>query len=249
MPTQPCLTPPGGNQVHLWYATTAESAGRGWHSKYAEILSPDERERHDRFVFDDHRQLFLVAHALVRTTLAHYTGVEPAQLRFAIGTYGKPALASDQNPNEIRFNLSHSRGLAICGVATGGDLGVDCENIDREVHFSSITHGNFSSQECAAIEARPRPEQAGAFYEFWTLKEAFIKAVGRGLSIPLSSLSFSISAGGQIAVEFTRSLATHEGDGRDWYFHQPRISATYKAAVALRSPIHSPLEVTLRNSV
>jgi 4'-phosphopantetheinyl transferase len=156
------------------------------------LLDDDERARAERFVFDHDRRRYVIAHAQLRRVLARELDVDPRDLRFEAGSHGKPEIAASQNPLGLRFNLSHSRDLALIGWTRGHAIGVDIEVMRAVLAEEGVARRFFSPREqqdwlSAAPDARTR-----AFFNCWTRKEAFIKAVGRGLSYPLDSFDVTL---------------------------------------------------------
>ncbi len=171
-------------EVHVW---------RAWLDVCTEVfgrleasLAPDERERAARFRFARDRERFVAARGILRDILARYLGVNAAAPRFRYGEAGKPAL---EGSPELRFNASHSHGLGLYAVALGRDVGIDVELIRPGPAGERIAERFFYPSETASLRALPEEQQAGAFFRIWTRKEAYIKAVGKGLSIPLNSFA------------------------------------------------------------
>jgi 4'-phosphopantetheinyl transferase len=149
----------------------------------AELLSPDERDRADRFVRRHDRERFVAGRAFLRLLLSRLVGSESAALRFAYGPNGKPALEA---PADLAFNLAHSGGLAVCAVAAGrSGLGVDVERVRPLGDLAGMARAAFAPGEAARIVSLPEPERLLAFFDAWTRKEALLKALGRGLGRPL----------------------------------------------------------------
>jgi 4'-phosphopantetheinyl transferase len=135
------------------------------------------------------RHLSLVSRALARYLIAEVTQQEPESLRFSTNEYGKPFLVGLP---DIHFNLSHSHGVAVCALCRGAAVGVDVEDVGRHTDLS-IAGRFFSPAEADLVSTAPEAEKRALFFDIWTLKEAYIKAVGKGLSIPLNSFSFSVN--------------------------------------------------------
>ncbi|HEX8891390.1 MAG TPA: 4'-phosphopantetheinyl transferase superfamily protein [Pyrinomonadaceae bacterium] len=188
--------PPGGllildeETVHVWHARLdqfADQATRMWH-----LLSADEREWAERFHFPQDREHFITARALLRILLGRYLDVPPQQLSFSYSPYGKPALAGEGERDSLRFNVSHSDGVALYAVTRGREIGVDVERVRHDVVGESIAEHFFSAREVASLRALPTGLQPQAFFNCWTRKEAFIKAKGDGLSFPLDQFDVSL---------------------------------------------------------
>lgn len=181
-------------------------------------LSAAERERMARFRFDRDRHNYRVAHALLRGLLARELGCPPDALEFVHGPHGRPELAGqghDRHGRTLRFNLSHTHGLVACGVCFEQDIGVDVEHIDRRVGLSDLARQVLATAELEDLDARSGEQQRRRFFEFWTLKEAYVKAVGQGIGAPLRSISFrlpgpppvfsaQVTFGGEVKDEPTR---------------------------------------------
>ena len=157
-------------------------------------LSSTEHERAQRFRFPQHRRRFVVRRGVLRDVLGRYLSVAPERIEFEKNRYGKLSVIGQETPNEIRFNLSHSADLATIALTRGREVGVDIEQIKPERATSQIARRFFASSETKAITALPSDEQTVAFFRCWTRKEAYIKAKGQGLSLPLSSFEVTVAA-------------------------------------------------------
>jgi 4'-phosphopantetheinyl transferase len=183
-----------------------------------ELLSGPERERYRRFHFPKHRREFLCAHALLRLALSRYAGGNPGKWEFARGQWGKPYVTGAE---QLHFNLSHTEGLVACAITGGCEVGVDVERVDRAVDASNIARRFFADEESQYIESLAGDRQRDAFFRIWTLKEAYVKASGRGFDLPLREFWFELS-NGQIRV-------TPAGD---WKFWESEPADGYRMAVA-----------------
>jgi 4'-phosphopantetheinyl transferase len=154
-------------------------------------LDPGERARAERFVFERHRRRFTAARGLLRETLGEELAVDPGALRFEYAARGKPRLAAGQDDG-LRFNVSHSEDRLLIAIGRGVELGVDIERVRDDLDHAAIARRFFSEGECSALLAQPERSRAGAFFAIWTRKEAYIKLVGAGLSIPLNGFEVSL---------------------------------------------------------
>ena len=180
------------DEIHIWrvFLNIAPS----WVQSLSNVLSTDERERAERLRFQRDRQDFIVTRALLRILVGRYLRREPDQVQFSYGTYGKPSLAGESD-QALRFNLSHSQGLALYAITRGRQIGIDVECMRENQDTEAIAQRFFSSQEIAAIESLPEPIKQKAFFACWTRKEAYLKARGDGLSGAMDSFSVSVNPG------------------------------------------------------
>jgi 4'-phosphopantetheinyl transferase len=178
------------DEVHLWRADLDQPAPQV--ERLAQTLAPDEQIRADRFHFERDRQYYIVGRGVLRTILGWYLKREPGELHFNYGPRGKPALPDILNQGRICFNLAHSQGLALYGLARGRDIGVDLEYIRPVSDMGEIARRFFSAQENAALLALPPDQRQEAFFNCWTRKEAYLKATGDGLAQPLDQFDVSL---------------------------------------------------------
>jgi 4'-phosphopantetheinyl transferase len=182
------LLAPG--DVHAWTVDLDEPPADV--RRLAALLSDDEAERAARLQFDRDRRRFVMARSALRCVLGHYTGVAPAALRFALGHAGKPALDCPAGTDGLAFNLSHSGGQALIGVARGMAIGVDLEAARQVPEYEAIAKSHFAVAEVAGLFALPQARRMDGFFACWTRKEAYVKAIGGGLSVPLDSFEVSL---------------------------------------------------------
>jgi 4'-phosphopantetheinyl transferase len=158
-------------------------------------LTDDERQRAARFHFDRDRTRFVCARGLLRRLLAAELHVPPDRIRFDYGAHGKPSIAADQARSGLRFNVSHSDGLGLFVLARDRAIGVDLERIRPVRYGRAVARRFFADDECAALDGLVGDDWDRAFFRCWTRKEAFVKAVGDGLSYPLRAFSVAVSDG------------------------------------------------------
>lgn len=185
------------------------------------LLSEEERARAGRFVSAARQARFVEAHAGLRTILGGYLGLRPGEVAFSKGEHGKPELAGNSG---LRFNLSHSRDLAILGVSCGVELGVDVEYIRPA--SAGIAERFFSEPEIAALAQVQPADYLAAFYACWTRKEAFLKGLGTGISGGLHTFSVSI------AMHAEPELSDREGLTRGWKLKHLEPATGYIGALA-----------------
>jgi 4'-phosphopantetheinyl transferase len=181
-------------EIHVWRAALDLPVAR-FHS-LQQTLSEDELVRAKRFYFEKDRQHFTIARGLLRVILGRYLGTEPKKLRFCYNNYGKPALANEfSQKGEIEFNLSHTNGIVLYAVACGHKVGVDIERIRIDLDYQHLAARFFSPLENTMLGSVPPKMRAEAFFTCWTRKEAYIKARGEGLSLPLDQFDVSLIPG------------------------------------------------------
>jgi 4'-phosphopantetheinyl transferase len=183
-------TPLSDDSISIW------SVGLEWPESEvqaaAEILSSDEQERAKRFHRVSDRKHFIVARAALRLVLTRYLNVYPRQISFDQNAFGKPRLTGTYYP-DLRFNLAHSSGLALYVIANGREVGVDLERIEPRFATMGLARSLFAPEEVAALSILSNEDFVAAFYRCWTRKEAYVKAKGLGLSLPLKSFVVSVA--------------------------------------------------------
>ena len=230
---EPSAGPPrlGADELHLWRVRLAQPAEV--YRACLDTLTPDESEKAGRFRFDRHRQQFVIARGALRSVLGHYLDRPPGQLRFAYSPFGKPEVEGEEGRDCLRFNLSHAEGVALIALNRGREVGVDVEAVHEEFPGMEIAERFFSDREVATLRAMPEGARAVAFFLYWTRKEAYIKALGEGLSHPLRQFSVSLADGE------SRVLAEPEGVAREastWVVKGVYLGASHAAAVVFRGP-------------
>lgn len=215
---------PGGPTV--WFARPDELTTPEQRATLLAVLSADEKERLERLQFEQDRQLFLAAHALLRLVLSRLADVAPHAWRFCADPHGRPEIAAP--PSRLRFTLSHTRALAACAVTFDGDIGLDVENTSRRVTIETADRF-FSPRETRALRRAPGSAQPSRFFEYWTLKEAYLKARGLGLSLPLDRFSVYRDRQGVWRIAFAPPV---DDDPARWCFWSWRIGDVHQAALA-----------------
>jgi 4'-phosphopantetheinyl transferase len=174
---------------------TALDLGRESVRALTALLSDSERERASRFVFERDRRRFTIARARLRQLLAERLGIQPGSLEFTYSAYGKPALARRFADSDLRFNVSHCEDLAVYALAVGQEVGIDVEVVRVMRDADDIAARFFSRRENEAYRALDPRDRPLGFFNCWTRKEAFIKALGEGLSHPLDRFDVSLAPG------------------------------------------------------
>jgi 4'-phosphopantetheinyl transferase len=218
----------GSAEVHVWRASLYLEAS--YIQSLQQILAADELARAGRFYFQKDREHFIVARGLLRIILGRYLDMEPSQLRFCYNHHGKPALDRKLGGDGCSFNLSHSHGLALYAVTRGRKIGVDLERIRPDLADEHIAEQFFSPLEIAALRALHTNIQKEAFFNCWTRKEAYIKAKGKGLSLPLNQFEVSLVPGEPAALFSTN------GDPQEafrWSLQELVPGSNFVAALAV----------------
>ncbi|MBC8352030.1 MAG: 4'-phosphopantetheinyl transferase superfamily protein [Planctomycetes bacterium] len=239
----------GGSQpsgkAFVWFTDTSAIADPDQLTRWESVLSEDERARHRAFRFASDRQLFLIAHALLRTTLSRYSRIEPQDWRFTLGEFGRPEIAADQRVNHpLRFNLSHTPGLAACVVARNLKVGIDVERPNRSCSVNALAKRYFTHHETQQLAKLSGEARLTRFLEYWTLKEAYTKARGGGLSIPLDSFAFRLD-NERWQIDFNDT----SDDPDDWQFVCFRPTADHIISLAIHRPNQPNCEVELQQAV
>lgn len=217
-------------EVHIWMGVQDRTESEC--SRFLRILSPDERMRAEQFRFEEHRLKFIARHGILRTILGKYLGVPAHTVLFHHGANGKPELAKAFRRSGVVFNISHSNGLALFAFARNHEIGVDIEHVRDIPEMEHIIERFFSPGERAFIHATPPLERRDAFFDCWTRKEAFIKATGTGLALPLSSFDV---APGQEERDAQGIDAEAQPFLSPWSVRTLRPAREHAGAVAVRS--------------
>lgn len=213
----------GHNEVHIWCSDLSLAPPQ---LRLGSTLSADELRRANQFHFWRDRERFVAARGILRDILARYAGCPPAELRFSYSPFGKPYMASDSLAQSLRFNLSHSASLALYAVSWVREVGIDVERIDPKFADDEMAARFFSPAELAKLRSLPAISRPQAFFHCWTRKEAYVKARGQGLQIPLDSFEVSMAPDEPAAF-----LSKRESG---WSLRALPVSRDYAAAVAAR---------------
>jgi 4'-phosphopantetheinyl transferase len=219
------------NEVHVWRA--ALNADPIDLERLRATLTTDEQARAARFHFPKDQQHFVAARGTLRMILARYLGRAPDQFKFCYNPFGKPELAPPGDTGGLRFNLSHSQGLALYALICDHEIGVDLEGVRADFEWEDIASRTLAPAEVEALRLVPAALRAEAFFNCWTRKEAFVKARGEGLSLPLDQFEVSVAPG-----EPARLLRTagdlHEAS--QWSIRELEPAPGYRAAIAVKTP-------------
>ena len=195
------------------------------------LLDYAEQQRANLFKFPRDRVLYVSSHVFLRQVLSRYAVVLPKDWQFLVNTYGKPAIA-DPDYHWLHFNLSHTSGMVACAVANQRQVGVDVEYCRRRIDVAMLSQHAFSALEAAdVLSAASQEEQEQRFFKYWTLKEAYIKAKGMGLSMPLQQFSMVKTAKQTWRLAFAPGF---QDPGEDWQFGEKRLDQDHYLAYCVQ---------------
>jgi 4'-phosphopantetheinyl transferase len=227
------------SEVHVWLVNPGELHDPDLLREYHALMNATERRKHDRYRLEKHRHESLVTRALVRTTLSRYCPeIAPADWEFVEVANGRPEIVDGQASLPLRFNVSRTEGLIACAVALDRAVGVDIECTDLRRSFTAIAERCFAPAEQRHLGAQP----AERFYRYWTLKEAYVKARGFGLSVPLNQIAFEHGDDGIISVSFDARLGD---DPARWCFRLETPTPRHVLALAVETRPGDDLRVRL----
>jgi 4'-phosphopantetheinyl transferase len=228
-------------RVDLWHVCPDQLSAERW-DDCRHVLPTAEAAEGERFCFEKDRRLFVVSRAMLRIALAGYVGRDPRELIIQRNRYGKPYLAGPL-ASPLQFNVSHSNGLAVCAVTVDHQTGVDVEDTEHPVAELELARQFFAPSEAVALEGLPALSRRAAFFRYWTLKEAYIKARGMGLSISLQSFAFSFGRADAPVISFA---APGTDRPADWQFAEFRLGERHQLGLAVRCPSSNPLDIAVR---
>lgn len=228
-------------QIDVWLTSLRDVHG-DVQLAYLDLLTEPERAKWKRFVARDAQLQYLMSRALVRTTLSRYAGVPQCAWEFEANRYGRPYISQPEAERGILFNLSNTTGLVACAVARGCDIGIDVENIGRVLDIDALAPSVFAPAELADLRESQVRDRRNRFFSYWTLKEAYIKGRGMGLSIPLDAFWFELKG---LSPRLTVTDRCPDSPER-WRFHQYAPTPEHRMAVAVAAPSGTEPAITLR---
>ena len=235
-------------EAHIWIVRPERARDPYLTNSYEQLLSEDERKKRDRFRLPKDRELCVLARALVRTVLSRYADVNAGAWRFVTNEHGRPEVDEPMSERSLKFNLSHTKGLIVCAVARDREVGVDVEDQERRGKLLEIAERFFSPSEVTALRRLPKSEQLDRFFFYWTLKEAYIKARGKGLAIPLAQFSFELDErrGEGIRISFAPEL---DDDAERWQFTALSFGRQHRIAVGVERKEQDAVRFIVRETV
>lgn len=196
------------SDVDLWLLRPPADCPRDLLDHCRSLLSKEELERCAKYRSSSKQTEFLVSHAFVRRVLSEYASVDPVDWQFTTGPLGKPLIAFPSEFTFLQMNYSHTQGMIACAVCKYGEVGVDVEDASRPIDLA-IADRYFSKLECEQLFELPAEHCLRRFFELWTLKEAYLKARGAGLHLPLDGFSFRFQDGNPVSLEFDSRIDDH----------------------------------------
>ena len=225
----------GPGEVHVWSALLDPASSEI--ARFSESLSQDEKERANRFRFEKNRNEFIISRGSLRVLLGSYLGVPAHEVGFGYSHYGKPYLVDSDHISPVEFNLSHSEGIVLLAFTRGRKVGVDIEYVGRNFDFEEIAARFFSAAEQQMLRNTPTEERGTAFFRCWTRKEAYIKALGNGLSHLLFEFDVSMAP-----TQVSALLATRPdpSEADRWLLRDLPVTAGYVGALAVEVDRDNP---------
>ena len=222
------------NEVHLWYVKDTDIQDTNLRQKYLTLLNDEEFRHYKRFRFPKHQHQYLVARALIRCVLSSYEpSISPRKWQFICNKFGKPFILN----SDLSFNISHTDNYIFLAITAQKALGIDIEKITPAVRLLDIAHQHFTPEEKAILNSTPDNLQTKMFYLIWTLKEAYTKACGQGLSMPLNSFCV---ANKSLSVRLNlANINTHQNDWQFWQIY-PEEDYVVSLAVKFANPLNNP---------
>lgn len=234
LPMDPGFLSIHSDQVHVWHISLDVSENHS--ADLLSLLSADEVARAARFHFVKDQSRFIAARGILRKILGQYLGQAPQQLRFSYSPYGKPQLLTEAGHEALRFNLSHSGSFALCALSYGRDIGIDMERIRADLAVDQMIRRFFAPAEIRLLEQMEENTRLEAFFQYWTRKEAVLKALGEGVSFPMEQCDVS-SIGGAVFLQI--ALGNQSADPRVWQVQDLMLEAGYASAIAVEGGVGS----------
>ena len=228
------------DEVHVWFAASDVFWNDDLARRFLMLLSTDELARNERAAVDADRRLYVAAHGLVRLILTEYAPAPPASWRFLSGPFGKPTAIDDAGRTPVQFSLSHTRGMVAIALTRSCPVGVDVEEmIDQPL--DDLKRMVLGEHEAADLLAHLPEMHTRRFLEFWTLKEAYLKARGVGLQQPPGEIEFQLEPGKRPTI---RCANANDDEPEAWHFWNAFSFSGHVAAAAVHC--HSKDRMTLR---
>lgn len=229
----PVLAKTADTEVDIWLVPLAELTheARVFHEQQ---LADNELARAQRYGALNARDQFVAARALLRSRLSYYANVPISSWKFETNPFGRPYIAAPVDQRHIRFSIAHTHDLVVCAIASGYEIGVDIENVTRELDAVSLARAFFAPPEVEAILSLSTDRVRSAFFTYWTLKESYIKARGMGMSLPLDAFWFELGKQPTLTCD-----ARCQDSPARWQFFPRQLTPDHQFALAVEAPPHA----------
>ena len=224
------------NEFHVWFCCPDKITDKSVLDEYRSILSVEEIAKYKRFHFEKDRHSYLISHALVRKVFSSYCNVKPDKWSFTNNQHGKPDISPEIKCPALKFNLSHTDGMSVCVVSLENDCGIDVENIQRKSRTFAVADRMFAPAEVATMRSSNDGEVQRKFFEFWTLREAYVKAIGTGLGGSSKAFYFTVEeqSTGERKMSKIHFVPDDSSQSSAWQFVLLNLSSEHISAVALK---------------
>lgn len=232
-------------QIDIWYTHLKQDWLPALLHEYRALCSEEEKVQQNRFLKKEDQQNYLVSRGLLRWVLAQYLeDISSKDIIFRKGRFGKPFIDNLGNV-PIQFSLSHTKNLAVLAVVLEEDIGIDIESTEREMDDLSIALNFFSPNEYKHLCNLPSDQFKAEFVKIWTLKEAYLKACGTGLTTPLNQFYFSF-ANGEIKISFNQSF---KDDSSNWQFYHQNLAHKHHMSLAIKNKHQKSYQISVKESI
>lgn len=225
----------GKNEVHIWRSNLTLNLCLVHH--HWQLLAQDEKKHANQFYFEKDKIRYIVSRGILRKIISEYIKYPPEVIQFEYANYGKPYLNTAQNSIKLYFNLGHSHNSIVYVITKNFDIGVDIEMYQNNFDLKEVAKFCFSRNENKKLHALPKEEQYDYFYKIWTLKEAFTKALGVGLSYNLKKVNIELIN----QENYTLILNNCLKEESNWMLQMFSTYTNYYAAFVTKQPISKVL--------
>ena len=232
-------------EAHIWFICSdypLTSLSEEQQSLYTESLDEAELKRSEDYLFETDRNFFIFSRFTLRRILASYLGLKPSEVKLGTTSYGRPTILNSEQDHRLQFNLSHSEGRVAVGICLDREIGIDVEVTPGEKRILEMASLGLSPSEQEAFLSLDPARQKERFFEYWTLKEAFTKALGVGYKLPFNKVQFEFKEEG--GIKLSRSGNRNENPA-DWQFQLSKPDSVSQMAVALRKGPYPDLNLLL----
>jgi 4'-phosphopantetheinyl transferase len=234
-------------EVHVYIAFVPKYVNSGQRAWYERLLAEDEYRKYSKLHFSQDRDIYLTAHVLLRAVLSKYAHVPPEAWAFTSNRFGRPEILPWEGFDaNLRFSLSRTRGMAVCGVARSMDIGVDVEEVRPLNDLETLSNHVLTEVEQSWLRRCAEDKRLDSFFQLWTLKEAYLKAKGVGLSQPLNEVGFELD--GEKPPRLS-PVGERLNQAADWQFSTDKLTPSHRLAVALHSQGRGKKQIRISEEV